>query len=256
MTSRMQKTLSILVVTLLLAPLVTPFLPTGSPPWGELARTHVEPGHVLAGLPDEFTALRRATFVYNDPSSYLDDFSYIAAVPTSVFFHGGSQYVSPLMKVEGSDSERWFVEDWAEYLESDGGATQAIGIGPISDSAVEDIEKELGVPMYPMISGSNSTDIAAQLALMDWDSSDVAVFAIVEDVLPPPIVTSGNDTFTFLNSALAPYTTTVPGPANITFVPHSTAMWLEGTVDWTTQDLYLHELKDPNGNIVDYSVES
>ncbi|MFW9943939.1 MAG: hypothetical protein ACFFB7_02990 [Candidatus Sifarchaeia archaeon] len=33
-------------------------------------------------------------------------------------------------------------------------------------------------------------------------------------------------------------------------------MWLEGTVDWTTQDLYLHELKDPNGNIVDYSVES
>ncbi|MFX1264925.1 MAG: hypothetical protein ACFFH0_06065 [Promethearchaeota archaeon] len=221
-----------------------------------MARKPVQPEHVAAGLPDEFTALRKATFVYNDPSSYMDDFSYIAAVPTSVFFHGGSQYVSPLIKVEGSDSERWFVEDWAEYLEPDGGATQAIGIGPISDSAVEDIEEVLGVPMYPMISGSNSTDIAAQLALMDWDSSDVAVFALAEDILPPPSVTPGNDTFTFLNSALAPYTTTVSGPANITFTPHSTAMWLEGTVDWTTQDLYLHELKDPNGNVVDYSVES
>jgi hypothetical protein len=231
-------------------------MPADSPPWRELDRTPVDPDYVLAGLPDDFTALRRATFVYNDPSSYMDDFSYMAAVPTSVFLHGGSQYVSPLIKVEGSDSERWFVEDWAEYLEPDGGATQVVGIGPISDSAIEDIEEELGVPMYPMISGSNSTDIAAQLALMDWDSSDAAVFALAKDVLPAPIVTSGNDTFTFLNSALAPHNTTVPGPANFTFTPHSTAMWLEGTVDWTTQDLYLHELKDPNGNIVDYSVES
>jgi len=256
LTSRSQKPLSILLVTLLLASLVTPLMPAGSLHGRESNRVHLDPDYASAGLPDEFTALRRATFVYNDPSSYMDDFAYMAAVPTSVFFHGGAQYVSPLIKVGGSDSERWLVEDWAEYLEPDGGATQLVGIGPISDSAIEGIEKELGVPMYPMISGSNSTDIAAQLALMDWNSSDTAVFALAGDILPEPVVTSGNYTFTFLNSALAPYRTTVPGPANITFTPHSTAMWLEGTVDWATQDLYLHELKDPNGNIVDYSVES
>jgi hypothetical protein len=243
-------------VTLFLIPLVTPLILGDSPRWRDYDRAPIDTNYALAGLPAEFTPLRRATFVYNDPSSYMDDFSYMAAVPNSVFFHGGSQYVSPLISVEGSDSERWFVEDWAEYLEPDGGATQVIGIGPISSSAVDGIEEELGVPMYPMISGSNSTDIAAQLALMDWDSSDAAVFALAKDSFSEPTVTSGDDTFTFLNSALAPYSTTVPGPANITFTPHSTAMWLEGTVDWASQDLYLHELKDPNGNIVDYSVET
>ncbi|MHA2603385.1 MAG: hypothetical protein AM324_014785, partial [Candidatus Thorarchaeota archaeon SMTZ1-83] len=93
MTSRSQKPLSILLVTLLLASLVTPLMPAGSLHGRESNRVHLDPDCASAGLPDEFTALRRATFVYNDPSSYMDDFAYMAAVPTSVFFHGGAQYV-------------------------------------------------------------------------------------------------------------------------------------------------------------------
>lgn len=260
LTSKTHKPLSVLLMILLLAPLVAPIIPAGMVVRLDFPKMINRAVTSQGGLPGEFSPLRRATFVHNDPTSYMDDFAYIAAVPTSVFLHGGSQYISPLIFTSGSDTEQWFVEDWAEYMEPDGGAAQLIGIGPLPPSIADSIEESFGTPMYPRISGSNSSDIAAQLALMDWESSDTAVFALAKDSFAQPSITSDQATYTFENSALTPYSTneivSFGTIANITFTPPSTAVWMEGAFDWATQDLQTHELKDPNGNVVDYSVLS
>ncbi|MFW9845862.1 MAG: hypothetical protein ACFFD6_03885, partial [Candidatus Thorarchaeota archaeon] len=44
--------------------------------------------------------------------------------------------------------------------------------------------------------------------------------------------------------------------SNITFTPPSSAMWMEGSFDWTTTDLHTHELQTPSGEVVDYSIYS
>ncbi|MFW9800885.1 MAG: hypothetical protein ACFFD9_10640, partial [Candidatus Thorarchaeota archaeon] len=260
MTSKPQKPLSVLLMILLLAPLVAPIIPAGMVARPAIPEVVNKAVFSQGGLPEEFSPIRRATFVHNDPTSYMDEFAYIAAVPTSVFLHGGSQYISPLISTGGSDAEQWFVEDWAEYLEPDGGATQVVGVGSLPSSIADRIEESFETPMYPRISGSNSTDIAAQLALMDWESSDTAVFALAKDSFTQPSTTSDQVAYTFENSALSPYSTnravSFGTITNITFTPPSTAVWLEGAFDWTTQDLHTHELKDPNGNVVDYSVLS
>jgi hypothetical protein len=211
-------------------------------------------------MPSDVIPLRRATFVAQDSSSYFDEFAYMAGIPNSIFLSGGSQYISPLIMTSGSLSEEWFVSDWADYMEPDGGATQVIGVGDLTNSLVDDIQDMTGVQVYPRITGSDSAEVAAQLAVMDWTSSNVAVFALAKDSFPAPSNTSGEAEFTFQDAAVTSYTSNevvnYGSIANISFTPPSSAVWMEGTFDWTGADLHTHQLRDPNDAIVDYSVYS
>ena len=256
----LQKRMAILLLTLLLAPLFVPILVTPqSIGYNTITSTPLQET-ALSSMPSDLIPMRRATFVAQDLTSYFDEFAYMAGIPNSVFLHGGSQYISPLIMASGSLSEEWFVGDWTDYMEPDGGPTQVIGVGDLSNSLVDDIQEMTGVQMYPRIMGSDSAEVAAQLAVMDWTSSNIAVFALAKDSFPAPSVTSGEADFTFRDAAMTSFTSNEVANygsiANISFTPPSSAVWMEGTFDWTGADLHTHQLRDPNGAIVDYSVYS
>ena len=205
--------------------------------------------------------LRRLTLVSPNSNSYIDDFAYMAAIPSSVFVHNDTQYISPLIYTSGTDSEGWLLDDWSEYTSLDGGLSQVMAIGDYADSTLTGFQYELGAKIYPRIDGATSADIASTIAVSEWRSSDTAVIALARDSFVTPSPISGSATYTFQNqeTQTAEFGGSVTGtavPTSITFTPPSWAGWLEGRFNWSDSQIFTHELIDPSGIIVDYSVFS
>jgi len=202
--------------------------------------------------------LRRLTIVAPDSNSYIDDFAYMSAIPASVFSHNDTQYISPLIYTSGSESEAWLLEDWVEYTDIDGGLTQVMAIGDYSESALTNLQYDLGAKIYPRIAGTSSADIAATIAVSEWRTSDTAVIALSKDSFDTSTPITGSATHTFQNqeSVLSEFSGVIgyPATSSITFTPPSWAGWIEGRFNWTGTELLTHELIDPSGTIVDYSV--
>ncbi len=203
--------------------------------------------------------LRRLTIVAPDSNSYIDDFAYMSAIPASVFNHNDTQYISPLIYTSGSESEAWLLEDWVEYTDIDGGLTQVMAIGDYSESLLINLQYDLGAKIYPRISGTSSADIAATIAVSDWRTSDTAVIALSKDSFDTGLPTTGSATHTFQGqvSELSEFSGSVIDnlePSSITFTPPTWAGWIEGKFNWTGTEILTHELIDPAGIIVDYSV--
>jgi len=73
--------------------------------------------------------LKKTTFVNFDEESYLDDYAYLAAIPTAVFDEGNKLFSNPLLFYQDEypvteDKERslnarqgldYFMEDWMSY---------------------------------------------------------------------------------------------------------------------------------------------
>jgi len=185
----------------------------------------------------------------------------MAAIPSSVFVHNDTQYISPLIYTSGSESERWLLEDWVEYTSADGGLSQVMAIGDYGDSTLTNLQYELGAKIYPRIDGASSADIASTIAVSEWTSSNTAVIALARDSFVTPSPISGSTTYSFQNQATqtSEFSDSVSGtiaPTSIAFTPPSWAGWLEGRFNWTGNEILTHELIDPTGIIVDYSVFS
>jgi hypothetical protein len=214
--------------------------------------------HIESGVPTSQIPLRRIAFVAPDSNSLVDEFAYMATVPTSLFYSNGTQYISPLIYSKGFQSESWLIEDWSNYLSSDGGITQAIAVGDFSERYLSNLQYELGAKIYPRITGSSATSIAAQLAVSEWSSSPNAVVAIVKEDFTTPTVITGSATHPFQNQAseLMEFggSVTYGSPSSISFTPPTWAGWIEGHFNWTGSEILTHELIDPNGEVVDYSV--
>jgi hypothetical protein len=203
--------------------------------------------------------LRRLTVVAPDSNSYIDDFAYMSAIPASVFNHNDIQYISPLIYTSGSESEQWLLEDWGEYTDIDGGLTQVMAIGDYSETDLTYLQYDVGTKIYPRISGSSSADIAATIAVSEWRTSDTAIIALARDTFASGTPTTGSVTHTFQDrtTQLSEFAGSVSGnlaPSSITFTPPSWAGWIEGRFNWTGSEIFTHELIDPSGTIVDYSV--
>ncbi len=211
---------------------------------------------------DDPTPLSKVTLVSPDPTSYLDEFSYMAAVPTSVFYHNGNQILSPLMYSSWDDSMDYLLADWREYLEPDGGVFQVVAIGDYSASEISSLQKTLGSKVYPQISGETSAEVAAKIAVNDWSSSDIVVLSLAQDSFSVPATITGSALHAFSSPSVAPLSETNTfsgvGPFEITFTPPVGAGWIEGFADWPSSSgvVMTHTLYDPNGNPVDYSVYS
>ncbi|MBD3160100.1 MAG: hypothetical protein GF309_15075 [Candidatus Lokiarchaeota archaeon] len=210
------------------------------------------------GQEQNYTAMRRSVFVSPDSTSYIDEFSYMAAVPTSVFSHDGTKYVSPVVLSSSSDSEDWFIDDWKEYLSVDGGLEQLVTIGDFSIQESMAFRESFGTEVFPHIEGDSSAEVAAQLAISDWASSDTVVIGMANDDLSTLNTTSGNSIHSLDGSSPASYntsTTVQPSSgASIPFTPPTNAGWLYGSFDWSGTNYFTHKLIDPNGNTVDYSL--
>jgi hypothetical protein len=218
--------------------------------------------YITSELPSNQVPLSRVAFVAPNPSSYIDEFAYMAAVPTSVFYFNDTQYISPLLYSQGSESETWLLEDWSEYLSNDDGITQAVAIGDFSESYLQQLQQDIGAKIYPRITGTSAAEIASLLAANAWSSSSTAVIGLLSDDFDTPTTITGGVTHTFVNQAstLMEFGGSVPygAPSSITFTPPTWAGWIEGRFNWTdanplNPDINTHVLIDPNGEIVDYS---
>jgi len=212
----------------------------------------------LSDTYEEPTPLRRAAFVAPNPNSYIDEFAYMAAVPTSIFYNDGTKYTSPLILSSGSDSEKWLIEDWVEYLAMDGGVSQGLAIGDFSNSEILSLQELIGTKIYPRITGDTSAEIAAMLALNEWQSSETVVLSLAKDSFTTPTITSGEAPYIFSNPQIAPFSEDViisdSSTVDIVFTPPTNAGWFEGSFNWTGSEYFTHTLEDPTGRIVDYSL--
>jgi len=128
--------------------------------------------------------LNKATLVQFDPDSYLDDFAYLAAIPSSVFYEHNTDklYANPLLFYEeGQELSKedlslnarqgldYFMEDWQTY--TDGlRKLETINMGS---------ERPYSAKNYSHINADNPYAIAEQLALKNWAYVDSAVVAVL-----------------------------------------------------------------------------
>lgn len=132
--------------------------------------------------------IKEVTLVQHDENTYIDDYSYLAAVPTSVFKDKDKLYSNPLLffdeKYEYEDDKErsldarqgldYFMEDWMEYCNSQLHQINLININE------DQIPSEWSAKKLSKISSNNIYDISKEIALNDWSYSDKAVVAVAE----------------------------------------------------------------------------
>lgn len=142
-----------------------------------------------------FVPLKQITFVGHDTTSLLDDYAYLSAVPTSIFLDKQNDvlYAHPLLFYEDEyryedDKERtlnarqgidYFMEDWMGY--SNGQLDQITYINVDSE-----IPREWRSKKEASISGNNPYTLAKKIALNNWEYSDDAVVAVIEEEFETP----------------------------------------------------------------------
>jgi len=131
---------------------------------------------------------KKTTFVGFDENTYLDDYAYLAAVPTAVFKNDGKLISHPLLyyqeKLDYDDEKyrildtfpgiKYFMEDWMSYCNGQLDQMTLINV-PHSDVDQWDAKE------YVEIEDDNPYDIASKIALQDWSYSKNAVVAVIDD---------------------------------------------------------------------------
>jgi len=133
--------------------------------------------------------MKKATFVNFDEESYLDDYAYLAAVPTAVFDDGDRLFSYPLLFYQDEydlEEEKeltlnarsgldYFMEDWMGYSNGKLDKTTLINV-PINK-----LDDTWRAREYDVIESDSPYDIAARLALNEWSYSDDAVIAVIDE---------------------------------------------------------------------------
>ncbi len=124
-----------------------------------------------------------------DENSFLDDYAYLAAVPTAVFKQNNKLFSHPLLFYQDpypikEDRERslnarqgidYFMEDWMSYS---GGKLDQMTLVNVPKSK---IPGTWDARDYVTINSDNPFDIASEIALQDWSYSDTAVVAVIKE---------------------------------------------------------------------------
>lgn len=148
--------------------------------------------------------LRKTTFVNYNPDSYLDDYAYLASVPTSVIHDQQSNqiYAHPLLYFDeeydiGEDKERsmnsrqgidYFMDDWMGYAN---GYLDQMTLINVDRSQ---LDSKWRAKNYSLINEDDPATIASSLALHDWSTADNAVIAVVDPLHEKPNNSSFSNT--------------------------------------------------------------
>jgi hypothetical protein len=138
--------------------------------------------------------IKKATFVEFDDESFIDDYSYLAAIPTAVFYEDDKLFSHPLLYYQeplniGDDYKEitldartginYFMEDWIDYCDNKLDKITSINV---AKSKLDQWRSR----NYTEIQGENPYDIANQVALNDWVFSDNAVIAVIDEKFEDP----------------------------------------------------------------------
>jgi len=137
-----------------------------------------------------YVPLKRATFVNFDGETYLDDYAYLAAVPTAVFYDKDSDqiYTNPLLFYQDpypikDDKERtldaypgikYFMEDWMGYCNDRLDKMTLINVPK------NKLDSTWRANDYTTIAGDDPYDLANKIALNEWSYADNAVIAVIQ----------------------------------------------------------------------------
>lgn len=140
--------------------------------------------------------LKKVTLVGFDEESYLDDYAYLAAVPTAVFKeqNGNRLFSHPLLffqeeldieneshkSLDAYQGIKYFMEDWMQY--SNDQLDQMILIN-VPKNVLDD---EWDAKEYITVIGNDLYKIASEIALNDWSYSNSIILAIVDDEVDQP----------------------------------------------------------------------
>ena len=132
--------------------------------------------------------MKKITFVNFDTESYVDDYAYLAAVPTAVFNEGEKLISHPLLFYQDEIKEnemkyqslnaykgiKYFMEDWMSYCNNELDQMTLINVDKNNVEQWKSRE-------YTSIKSGNPYEIAKELALKDWSYSKKAVLAVIDD---------------------------------------------------------------------------
>ncbi len=140
--------------------------------------------------------VKRTTFVGYDESSYIDDYAYLSAVPTTVFHdkNGDRVFSSPLLffqdeMIIGEEKQRslnawqgidYFMDDWMSY------SNEKLDQITLINVERSQLEHDWQAQTYASISGDDPIAIARGVALHDWSYTDNAVVAVIDDSYEDP----------------------------------------------------------------------
>ena len=138
-----------------------------------------------------YIPLKRTTFVQLDEESYTDDYAYLAAVPTAVFYDKNKDQIfsNPLLFYQEEyfaekEKERtlnayqgidYFMEDWMSYCK---GSLDQMTLINVPKSK---LNGNWGAKNYTTIDCTDPYNIASQIALHDWSYAKDAVIAVIEE---------------------------------------------------------------------------
>lgn len=151
------------------------------------------------------------TFIINDdPTSKLDEYGYIAAIPAANYIDGGKRYVSPIIYQGADELTHWFgtIDDTTQYLLDDW------------NTYLERHDKEATEFVVP----SDPIKAAADIATSKWTSSDTAVLTILGSEFEDTITTVVDDDVSLSSSP--EIDRFVPGDLTDFVGPPATLMYL------------------------------
>ena len=138
--------------------------------------------------------LQKVTFVGYDDETYLDDYSYLASLPTAVFReqNGDRLFSHPIMfyqdeldldgmydkyrSLDAYQGIEYFMEDWVGYCDND--ELEQMTLINVDKNK---INKEWDAKEYIEIDGENAYEISKEIALNDWSFSENAVVAVIQE---------------------------------------------------------------------------
>ncbi|RLF50133.1 MAG: hypothetical protein DRN24_07140, partial [Thermoplasmata archaeon] len=144
--------------------------------------------------------LKKTTMIQFDKDSMLDDYAYLAAVPTAVFKQNNKLFSHPLLFYEDEYKSKetkyrtfnprqgldYFMEDWMSYS---GGKLDQMTLINVPQGK---IPSNWNAREYTIINSNSPFEIAKELALHDWSHSDNAVVTVIKEKYNnPAIKTSG-----------------------------------------------------------------
>jgi LPXTG-motif cell wall-anchored protein len=139
--------------------------------------------------------LKRTTFVNFDPTSFLDDYSYLASVPTAVFYNAEQKCIfsNPLLFYEDEQNLEenqqtlnarqgidYFMADWMSYCEG------TLDHMTLINTPRQHLNSTWQAKNYTIINSNSSYEIANSLALQDWSYTDNAVVAVINETFQKP----------------------------------------------------------------------
>lgn len=138
--------------------------------------------------------IEKITFINYDEESYLDDYTYLAAVPTAAFNYEDKLFSHPLLFYQdeypvSEDKERslnarqgldYFMEDWMSYCNGQLDQMTLLNVPK------NKLDSSWQARDYTMIEGTDPYTIASELALSEWSYSDNAVIAVIDETFEKP----------------------------------------------------------------------